>query len=400
MSTWLIPRTELTPEQLRAVEFEPNEHRVIFGAPGSGKTQILLHRARYLSDRWNVSPERFRIFVFTNVLKDYIRSALDLLRLPDDCVSTLDFWVGDYYGKHINRHRPWDATNRRPDFALMRQEVLRALPSRGSVTPLFDFLLVDEGQDLDGVAFDLLRALSKHITVCIDHKQQIYDHGSNEAEILNRPGLRRRNFSLLSAFRCCPFVVRLAAAFITESEEKSAYINQTRTAQTERETPLLYYATDFDDEKRRLVEILRLRLAKGEKIAILVPQKRQVFGFAQGLKNAGLEIETPDDLDFSTDLPKIMTYHSAKGLTFDTILLPRLVPKSFSRMSEGRIEHLLFVAISRATKWVYMSTTEGADFAPLHRFSEQQNNWITIQRGRDPASPRSAPSDDDLLDLL
>jgi superfamily I DNA/RNA helicase len=265
---------------------------------------------------------------------------------------------------------------------------------------MFDYLLVDEGQDLDGTAFKLLRTLSKHVTVCIDHKQQIYDHGSDESEILERLGLRRRNSSLLSAFRCCPFVVKLAAEFIADSDEKSAYINQARTAQTERETPLLYYATNFDDEKVRLIEILRVRLAKGEKIAILLPQKRQVFGFAQGLKNAGLEIETQDDLDFTTDLPKIMTYHSAKGLTFDTILLPRLVPRSFSSVSEARIECLLFVAISRATKWVYMSTTEAADFAPLQRFSEQQNNWITIQRSREPVSARSAPSEDDLLDLL
>jgi superfamily I DNA/RNA helicase len=344
--------------------------------------------------------------VFTNVLKNYIRSALDLLRLPEHCVSTLDYWVVDYYEKHINRRRPWNATEQCPDFALMRQEVLRALRSRGSSSPLFDFLLVDEGQDLDGTAFELLRVLSKHITVCIDHKQQIYDHGSNESEILARLGLKRRNSSLLSAFRCCPFVVRLAAEFITQSDERTAYVNQARTAQNEKETPLLYYAADFDDEKRKLAEMLKLRLAKGEKIAVLLPQKRQVFGFARGFKNAGLEIETPDDLDFSTELPKIITYHSAKGLTFDTVLLPRLASGSFPRMSESRIERLLFVAISRATKWVYMSTSGAADFAPFRRFRQhEQRSWLTIQsgRGRQPTD-RPGPSDndlgDDLLDIL
>ena len=58
--SWLIPRDELTAEQIRAVELSANEHRVILGAPGSGKTQILLHRARYLSDELGVPPARFR----------------------------------------------------------------------------------------------------------------------------------------------------------------------------------------------------------------------------------------------------------------------------------------------------------------------------------------------------
>jgi superfamily I DNA/RNA helicase len=199
--------------------------------------------------------------------------------------------------------------------------------------------------------------------------------------------------------------VRLAAEFVSDPEEKRAYISQTRTAQTERETPLWYEADDFDDEKRRLLDVLRLRLARGETIAILLPLKRQVFGFAKGLRDAGLEVETPDDLDFSTSLPKLITYHSAKGLTFDSVLLPRLVPGSFPRMSLGRIEHLLFVAISRATKWVYMSTT-GSGVAPLDRLrARPDSDWLTLQRAG--AAPRVQPlppgdpsAEDDLLDLL
>jgi superfamily I DNA/RNA helicase len=413
MATWLIPRTELTPEQLRAVEFDPGEHRVIFGAPGSGKTQILLHRARFLCDqgRGQVSPERFRIFVFTNVLKDYISSALDLLCLPASCVSTLDYWVVEYYEKNISRNLPRSGADWRPDFGRIRKEVLQALRS-STTPPPFDFVLVDEGQDLNGVAFDLLRAIGKHITVCIDHKQQIYDHGSDENQILSRLGMRKKNLSLLSAFRCCPFVVRLAAEFVEDPKEKDAYLNQARTAQVERETPLLYYAKDFADENRRLLELLRVRLARGEKIGVLLPLKRQVFGFAEGVRKVGLEVETQEELDFSSDLPKVVTYHSAKGLTFDTVLLPRLVPGSFANMSDTRIERLLFVAISRATKWVYMSTTQDADFEPIQRLAQhKQSEWLTIQEGGDlsrprtaverkPEQPQASRAADDLLDLL
>ena len=68
----------------------------------------------------------------------------------------------------------------------------------------FDFVLVDEGQDLDGDAFALLNDLAPHVTVAMDHKQQIYDEGCGETEIIRALGLRRSNLTLLDAFRCCP----------------------------------------------------------------------------------------------------------------------------------------------------------------------------------------------------
>jgi superfamily I DNA/RNA helicase len=190
LSTWLVSRNELTPEQSRAIELSPHEHRVILGSPGSGKTQILLHRARYLCDTFHVAGDRFHIFVFTNPLKNYIGSALQLLNLPSNCVTTLDHWCSEFYKGHIGRTLPWNRAGKVPDFAAIRHAVLSKLrevaKSHGNSPKqaLFEFVLVDEGQDLDEEAFELLRTVSKHVTVCMDHKQQIYDQGSNEQQIL------------------------------------------------------------------------------------------------------------------------------------------------------------------------------------------------------------------------
>ena len=84
MGTWLLPRSDLTPEQLRIVEMSPDQHRVVLGPPGSGKTQVLVHRAAHLNERYKVSPSRFRLFVFTNVVKEYIRSGVQFLGLPEE----------------------------------------------------------------------------------------------------------------------------------------------------------------------------------------------------------------------------------------------------------------------------------------------------------------------------
>jgi ATP-dependent exoDNAse (exonuclease V) beta subunit len=59
-----------------------------------------------------------------------------------------------------------------------------------------------------------------------------------------------------------------------------------------------------------------------------------------------------------------MPFHSAKGLTFDSVLLPRLRSADFHSRGEASLRRLLFVGITRATAWVYLATREG-DPLPL-----------------------------------
>jgi superfamily I DNA/RNA helicase len=148
----------------------------------------------------------------------------------------------------------------------------------------------------------------------------------------------------------------------------------------ERETPLVYFAKDFEDERRRLIELIQIRQRRGDRVAILLPLRRQVAGFAKGLAEAGLTVESQDDANFTSDAPKLLTYHSAKGLTFDTVLMPRLVPRSFPKMSREQVERLLFVGVSRAVKWAYFSTDENQQFTPLEKIlALAESKQITVQ---------------------
>jgi superfamily I DNA/RNA helicase len=129
---------------------------------------------------------------------------------------------------------------------------------------------------------------------------------------------------------------------------------------------------------------------KGDRVAILLPQQRQVYGFAKGLQEAGLEVEIParrgksdkeiEDIDFNSDRPKLLTYHSAKGLTFDTVCLPRLVSRSFSQ-TDDRVKKLLFVGVTRATQWVYLSGVSGSLISPLVALLDLEDaGKITVRR--------------------
>ncbi|MCD6532536.1 MAG: UvrD-helicase domain-containing protein [Deltaproteobacteria bacterium] len=405
-NTWLIPREELTPTQLRAIELDPSENRIILGGPGSGKTQILLHRGQYLMEQHCCKSENFHIFVYTKALRTYIQSALPLLGLEDEVISTLDSWCMDFYRQHIGGSTPWNKKSKQPDFFAIRKSVLDKLQSNGK--KFFDFVLVDEAQDLNTDAFQLLTTMARHVTVCADHKQQIYDNGSDIPAILQQLDIRRNNITLLETYRCCPYIVQLASHLIEDLSERNEYVRQLRTSQGERETPLLAYAKDAQDEKEQLIDLVRTRLAKGERVAVLFPQRRQAYGYAKAFTEADIEVENPKNLDFTSDKPKLMPYHSAKGLTFDSVIMPRLGKKSFGSIDSERIMRLLFVGITRATKWVALLTVGDEQFKPLKSLlSGAKQGCLTIRRLED-CQVGNTPDDqideqlqeDDILDIL
>jgi len=420
--TWLVHRTELTVEQERATTLSPREHRVILGSPGSGKTMVLLHRARHLMDEHGISPERLRIFVFTRSLKEYIRSALDLLDLPDDSVLTFDAWCLDFYHEQIDKRTPWNAELKQVDYDAVHQAVWEKTRAFGASDKRYDVVLVDEGQDLDARAFEIMKAISQHVTVCMDHKQQLYETGAKEDDILHALGLRRHNLSLLDAYRCSPYIVRVGAEFIREPAERAAFIEQHPPIKMARQMPLLYLARDADDEREHLVDVLRTRIDKNERVAILFPTRRHVYGYAKALQEAGLEVEvpsqgrrkTPPTIDFSTSLPKLMPYPSAKGLTFDAVLMPRLIPRFFDKVEPERLERWLFVGITRATQWIYFSTINANASLFIDRFQAlADSKQLSIKFSEDmlttggqetderlAAAQASDDGDDDLGDLF
>ncbi len=383
---WLVPRTSLTPNQLRAVELSPEEHRVFAGPPGCGKTLILVHRAAFLRDHFHVPSDRFRIFVYTNALKRYIQGELPLLGLPAVSVSTFDAWCVETYKRLISRTLPRAEDKDIPDFSQVRSAVAAKLRTSPPQDRLYHFVMVDEGQDLDGVSFDILKAVAAHVTVCTDVKQQIFDRGSTEREIVEHLGVRRRNVSFLEAFRCCPYVARLAAPFIADPAERAVFLSQVRAEQGERELPLLFVARSPREEAARLTEILRLRLARGERVAIILPRTRMVFGLANRLQAGGIEAETYRHMRFDNDLPKVTPYHSAKGLTVDTVLMPRLSTGGFAQFGQEVTERLFFVGITRAQRWVYMSTisNDSTVFSPLQRLlGTTDEPYLSVQYGND-----------------
>jgi hypothetical protein len=153
---------------------------------------------------------------FSDLTNDQLRAveASPDLGIPLPAVTTYDGWCAEYFDNYIGGRRPWNSAKRTLDFEEIRARVRADILAKRAIC--YEFVVVDEGQDLDGDVFEVLRPVARHVTVAADRKQQLYDYGASEEEIAHRLGLARRNVSLLGAFRCSPYIVPLGAAFITD----------------------------------------------------------------------------------------------------------------------------------------------------------------------------------------
>jgi len=400
MSTWLLPYQDLTIEQRRVVEAPPDQPRLVMGFPGSGKTQVLVHRADFLRKKLASPPERFRVMIFTNVLRDYIRSGLDLLGLPLSSVCTFDSWCNEFYRAHIGRRMPSSFENGGQGFEQTHAEVLRYLRANKSSWGHLDFVLVDEAQDLRPECFEILRLAAKHVTAFADPQQQIYEEGASLDRIRENLGVARAQTALLEAYRNAPDVTALAAFFIGDDERRAQYLSQSRFRLCERERPLYYIAPSADAEYDRLAEAVKRRQVMNQRVGILVARNQLVQGVATALARRGVPVECAVPLTkrarggsgatFGNGVPKVATFHSAKGLTFDTVCMPRLNEESFVRFRGAQRRRILFVGIARAIQWVYLSSVEGEPFEEMNLFQAAASTGkLVIQKGG--AVPAPAP---------
>jgi superfamily I DNA/RNA helicase len=117
------------------------------------------------------------------------------------------------------------------------------------------------------------------------------------------------------------------------------------------ELPKIFEYRTFEEQLDAIIQIIRNR--NFEDVGILFRHNRDVdrataYFKAHGLPNVEAKINESIDLNFKSDNPKIMTYHSAKGLQFEAIFMPKLEDFDDSQQKS------LYVAATRTYKYLYM----------------------------------------------
>jgi superfamily I DNA/RNA helicase len=268
--------------------------------------------------------------------------------------------------------------------------------------PILDVAIVDEGQDLTAEAYRLLTLAARHVTVFADDAQRLYENGVALDAASQLLGARRESANLLRNLRNSEAVWRVAAAFLPEAH-REAYRGAghfVQAAGTVR-IPALFRAPSEGEEWDRLAAVVRREIERNARIGILLPTNKLVGATANRLRERGVSAETvvaweSQATNFNDLTPKVLTIHGAKGLSFDSILLPRLSTRAYGRMGQG-VTALVFVGVARALDWVYLSTTRGQELPELAALTPLINARLVEELSSGPApTPRPPTPADDL----
>ena len=369
MDTRILSLSDMTSYQRKAIKMSTKKHCFVSGHSGSGKTQMLLHRAAYLAETCNVSSESFRIFVFTDMAREYVKPFLKYLDLPEKTTATLDQWCRLFYEHYVSRDLPRTYKNLRIDYSMIREQVLSVLKEKKELRNKLEFALVDDAQDLPPEGFEILRLAARHITVFGDFQQKIMENETSERIIREILRLEPRKEVLAGVYRNTPQVAWLASYFISDVALRRDFLDQISSSQKVKEQPFFYIAPLLEREIELMAETVQMRQSMNEKVGIIVPTDRLLHDTAEKLMKKRVRVEKVTErdaqnvihepYDFGTLVPKITTYQKAKGLTFDTVFLPRLVEDAFSNIQGEIRQKMLYVGITRARQWVYLSTVKG-----------------------------------------
>ncbi len=202
-------------QQERLAEYLGPGYRRIRGVAGSGKTLVLLHRARFIADYF---PQyRVLLLCFNKALSMALHElAGERENLTVKTVDSLAVEILNNAGKSFN-------PKKNDDWVKLPQEALKIV-SRWPADDLYHLVLVDEAQDLRKSQLDLAYAMvrpgrpeEKDFVVAYDSAQDIY----RRRTLWNPPELTARGRSSIMTvnYRNTREILEFAMNFLTGSSD-------------------------------------------------------------------------------------------------------------------------------------------------------------------------------------
>jgi hypothetical protein len=229
----------LAPFNDKQLDLLPNESRSrrVFGAAGSGKTFVLVHKAV------NAAREGKKVLLvcFNITMANYLR----------DLVTRLARHYGSHYHRkievgHFHRFFPYLEENPEVDNRSMKEPV--------------DVLLIDEGQDFERAWIEKLQKIGAsgyHLMLCEDDRQNIYGKSVEDRKAI--PGIKGRRNRLNQSLRLPEEIVKLANNLCTwaKQEDLSGTVESTKFLQGEIFKHNVVRNIWFDGTKDEIVKTIR-----------------------------------------------------------------------------------------------------------------------------------------------
>ena len=329
---WLINPAELDEFQRDIRSLGTNESCAVKGCAGSGKTILALYRANdiYIEAlAEDDSPKaNFTFVVYTKALREFIKSGVIELGIP---IRQVVHW------------EKWDA-----------DEV--------------DHIIIDEAQDFTEGRIDTFNdAKLKSIMIYGDTQQRLYSNGMSVEDAALHLNIELKE--LLKNYRLPKPIAAVAAYVINDNTLEAKCVKR------DGRKPNLKRFTSWQKELDFIINEIKTR--NYTDVAILLPfnsakkapsnnQHRNIEIIKEYFDNKGFrnEVKLSEDdsnafeLDFDSDNPKIMTFHSSKGLQFETVFIPFCDYPNHDQWFQNHYQNPFYVAITRTYKNLYITHTD------------------------------------------
>jgi len=325
---WLIDPAELDEFQREILDLGINDSYVIKGCAGSGKTILALHRANDIYIDALVegrAKANFSMVVYTVPLKEFIRSG----------IMELDFPV-----QQIIHWEKWDES-------------------------LIDYVIVDEAQDFSKDRIDAFNnAKIKSIMLYGDSQQQLYAEGMSIEGIAEYLSIPQKE--LTKNYRLPKEIASFASHLCEDKDLESKCIK------VGSDKPRIKKLASWQKELDYIIEEIKTR--NYTDVAILVPYNLKRSGGIKNnlnhsveqiheyFQNVGFihECKMNDknitfELAFDSDNPKVMTFHSSKGLQFETVFIPFCDYPTHDKWFYDKFQNPFYVAVTRTSKNLYIT---------------------------------------------
>jgi len=349
-------------------------HRLLWGVAGSGKTIILIARAKILAQE---NPQkRILVTCYNITLAHYLKNAFK------------DFPSIEATHFHDIAHHVWKTTPKKGETTEQFSERLTENVKKLNVPPVYDMILVDEAQDFDPVWFSSLLTLIKDpedgdFVIVGDGKQGIYKSRKITWKSLGIQAKGRTTY-FKKNYRNSKEIIMLAAKFsasgsvVTDEEAtvEGVSLNPECAVRSSDIKPVLIHGSQAEIGKQvvKMIEELLDGSFNGRKldmplrpseIAVMYPAKTLVYGSMKAIlselrkKNIPvLHIQGPQEkrLICSPDL-KMLTIYSAKGLQYKAVFLLGVdsLPRNSEVFSAEADEKLMYVAMTRAEDYLVVA---------------------------------------------
>lgn len=225
----------LAPFNKKQLDLLSNESgsRRVFGAAGSGKTFVLVHKAVNAAR----DGKKVLLVCFNITMANYLRDLVTRLARHYDPHCHQNIEVG-----HFHRFFPYLEENPDVDKRSMKKPV--------------DVLLIDEGQDFERAWIQKLQKIGAdgyHLMFCEDDRQNIY--GKSIKERGSVPGIKGRPNILKESYRVPPQTAKLANALSiwARQEGESGAVESLKPVQGN----LFVRNVWFDGKKDEIVNAIR-----------------------------------------------------------------------------------------------------------------------------------------------